>query len=167
MTEAELKIRPAQRQDCALILEFIRELADYEKLAHEVVATTESLEGSLFGEAPVAEVVIAEWQGQTAGFALYFANYSTFLGRPGMYLEDLFVRPAYRGKGIGKALLTHLARIVVERGWGRLDWSVLDWNEPAIKFYGALGARALDDWTQYRLDGDALRSLCVQAVEET
>lgn len=166
MTETHLNIRPAQRQDCALILEFIRELADYEKLAHEVVATVGSLEDSLFGEAPVAEVLIAEWQGQAAGFALHFASYSTFLGRPGMYLEDLFVRPSYRGKGIGKALLSHLARIVVERGWGRLDWSVLGWNEPAIEFYRALGARALDDWTQYRLDGNALRSLGVQAGED-
>lgn len=159
MAEADLNIRPAQQQDCALILDFIRELADYERLAHEVVATTECLEDSLFGETPVAEVVIAEWQGQAAGFALYFANYSTFLGRPGMYLEDLFVRPTYRGKGIGKALLVHLATIVVERGWGRLDWSVLDWNEPAIEFYHSLGARALDDWTQYRLDGKALKSV--------
>lgn len=159
MSKAELNIRPAKRRDCALILEFIRELADYEKLAHEVVATTGDLEDSLFGEAPVAEVVIAEWHGEPAGFALYFANYSTFLGRHGMYLEDLYVRPAFRDRGIGKALLAHLAGIVVERGWGRLDWSVLDWNEPAIEFYRAIGARALDDWTQYRLDGDALASV--------
>lgn len=159
MTEKHLKIRPAQAQDCALILEFIRELADYEKLAHEVVATAADLEASLFRNAPVAEVVIAEWHGKPAGFALYFANYSTFLGRPGVYLEDLFVRPAFRGHGIGKALLAQLAGIVIERGWGRLDWSVLDWNSPAIEFYRSLGAQPLDDWTQYRLDGDALSSV--------
>ncbi|NND44995.1 MAG: GNAT family N-acetyltransferase [Xanthomonadales bacterium] len=159
MNSSALNIRPAAREDCALILELIRELAAYEKLAHHVVASREGLEASLFDDAPVAEVVIAEWHGGPAGFALYFPNYSTFLGRPGMYLEDLFVRPQYRNKGIGKALLVHLARIVVARGWGRLDWSVLDWNTPAIEFYEALGARPLDDWTQFRLDGEALATM--------
>ena len=159
MTQADLNIRPACREDCPLILEFIRELAAYEKLAHEVVASADQLETSLFGEAPVAEVIIAEWDGAAVGFALFFANYSTFLARAGMYLEDLYVRPEFRGKGIGKALLAKLAGIVIERGWGRLDWSVLDWNRPAIDFYLGIGARALDDWTQFRLDGSALKVL--------
>jgi GNAT superfamily N-acetyltransferase len=154
-----LLIRPANAADSELILAFIRELAEYEKLAHEVSATVAQIESTLFGENPVAEVVIAEWEGRPAGCALFFANYSTFLALPGVYLEDLFVRPEFRGKGIGKALLSHLAGIVVERGWGRLDWSVLDWNEPAINFYVGLGARPLDDWTQFRLDGEALKAV--------
>ncbi len=159
MSVNQLLIRPALKSDAELILAFISELAEYEHLAHEVVATPTQLEASLFGRNPVAEVVIAEWDGLPAGFALFFANYSTFLAAPGIYLEDLFVRPEFRGKGIGKALLLHLAGIVLERGWGRLDWSVLDWNEPAIDFYRSIGARPLNDWTQFRLDGDALAML--------
>jgi GNAT superfamily N-acetyltransferase len=155
----QLEIRQAARGDAGLILEFIRALAEYERLAHEVVATADRIEETLFGKHPGAEVVIAEWEGEPAGFALYFSSYSTFLGLPGMYLEDLFVHPEYRGRGIGKALLAHLARIVVDRGWGRLDWSVLDWNRPAIDFYLSLGARPLDEWTQYRLQGEALKAV--------
>jgi len=155
-TVPQLEIRPAARGDSELILDFIRALADYERLSHEVVATARRIENTLFGERPGAEVVIAEWGGEPAGFALFFPNYSTFLGQPGIYLEDLFVHPEFRGRGIGKALLIHLAGLVVERGWGRLDWSVLDWNQPAIDFYVALGARAMGDWTQYRLQGKAL-----------
>ncbi len=142
-----------------MILEFIRELADYERLAHEVVATTAQLQATLFGPVPAAEVLIAEWGGAPAGFALFFGNYSTFLARPGIYLEDLFVRPDFRGRGIGTRLLAQLARLAVQRGCGRLDWSVLDWNEPALKFYRTIGARALDDWTQYRLAGEALAAM--------
>jgi GNAT superfamily N-acetyltransferase len=154
-----LVIRPAGREDCGLILEFIHGLAEYEKLAHEVVATEAMLEQSLFGEKPTAEVIIAEWGSQAAGFALYFPNYSTFLARPGIYLEDLYVWPEFRGKSIGKSLLNFLARLAVDRGCGRLDWSVLDWNDSAINFYKSLGAYGLDDWVQYRLDGEALKNM--------
>lgn len=154
-----LRIRAATRADCATILDFIVALADYEKLRHQVVATVADLERTLFGERPGAEVVIAEWQGEPAGFALFFPNYSTFLARPGIYLEDLFVHPRFRGHGIGFALLRHLAGLAVARGCGRLDWSVLDWNETAIRFYEQIGARALGDWTTYRLDGEQLESL--------
>lgn len=151
-----LFIRPATADDAGLIHGFIHGLAVYERLEHEVTATPERVRESLFGQHPGAEVLIAEWEGQPAGFALFFPNYSTFLGRAGMYLEDLFVLPEFRGRGIGKALLSRLAAIAVERDYGRLDWSVLDWNEPAIDFYKRIGARGLDDWTQYRLDGEAL-----------
>jgi len=151
-------IRPAAEADAPVILGFIRALADYEKLAHACVATTETLVETLFGPRPYAEVLIAEWNGAPAGFALYFHNYSTFLGRPGLYLEDLFVTPELRGKGIGKALFQRLAAMAVERGCGRLEWSVLDWNEPAIEFYRACGAVPLDDWTMFRLTGEALAS---------
>lgn len=159
MPATQLTIRPAIRSDSALILAFISELADYEKLGHEVVATIPQLEETLFGDSRYAQVCIAEWDGQAAGFALFFNNYSTFLGLPGIYLEDLFVRPEFRDKGIGKALLVHLASLVVERGWGRLDWSVLDWNQPAIDFYERIGARPLGEWLQFRLDGDPLATL--------
>lgn len=142
-----------------LILALIHELAEYERLAHEVVATEESLTTSLFGEMPYAEVFIAEVDGVSAGFALFFHNFSTFLGRPGIYLENLFVRPAFRGRGIGRAMLVHLAKLAVERGCGRLEWWVLDWNEPAILFYEALGVVSMDDWTVYRLTGPALDAL--------
>lgn len=155
MTTA-LKIRPATPADSNLILQFIRELAEYERLLHEVTATESQMSAALFGTKPVAEVVIAEWDSDPAGFALFFPNFSTFLASPGMYLEDLYVRPEHRGRGIGKSLLAHLAAIVSERGWGRLDWSVLDWNQPAIDFYKNIGARHLDDWFQFRLDGKAL-----------
>jgi len=149
-------IRTATVTDVPLILDFIRGLAVYEKLAHEVVATEEALRATLFGSPPAAQVVIAEVNGQPAGFALYFFNYSTFLARPGLYLEDLFVKPEYRGAGTGKALLLHLANLANARGCGRMEWSVLDWNEPAIKFYEAMGARRMKEWQICRLTGPAL-----------
>lgn len=156
-------IRPAEVADCALILQFIKALADYEKLGDQVVATEDKLCSSLFGERAAAEVLIAEWQGQAAGFALYFPNYSTFLAQPGIYLEDLFVFAEFRGHGLGKALLTKLAALTVEGNGGRLDWSVLDWNQPSIDFYRSIGARPLSDWTQFRLQGQALLNLAEQA----
>jgi len=149
-------IRPAAAPDVPLILDFIRGLAAYEKLAHEVVATEAALQATLFGATPAAQVVIAEVDGRPAGFALYFFNYSTFLAQPGLYLEDLFVKPEFRGAGTGKALLLHLAKIANARGCGRMEWSVLDWNEPAIKFYEALGARRMTEWQICRLTGPAL-----------
>ncbi len=154
-----LAIRPAVEADVPLILEFIRGLADYERLAHEVVATEPLLRQWLFGERPVAEVLLADLEGVPAGFALFFHNFSTFLGRPGIYLEDLFVRPEFRGRGVGIRLLGELARLAVARGCGRLEWSVLDWNEPAIGFYRALGAVSQDEWTVFRVTGEALTRL--------
>ncbi len=154
-----LTLRFAQPKDVTTILGFIRELADYEHLAHEVVADESSLTETLFGERRYAEVVLAEQEDDPAGFALFFHNYSTFLARPGIYLEDLYVRPTHRGRGIGEALLTTLARIACDRGCGRLEWSVLDWNEPAIGFYERLGARPQDDWTVYRVTGESLDAL--------
>ncbi len=154
-----IALRPAEEADLPLILEFIRELADYERLSHEVVADEESLRRHLFGPRPVAEVVLAEVEGEAAGFALFFPNLSTFLGRPGIYLEDLFVRPALRGRGVGQALLSYLARLAVDRGCGRLEWAVLDWNDPAIGFYKSFGARPLEEWRVFRLAGDALREM--------
>jgi len=159
MSRDTICIRPATSNDAALILSFIQGLAEYEKLAHEVVGTEQDIQRTLFGDRPSAEVLIAEYAGKPTGFALFFTSYSTFLARPGIYLEDLFVLPEYRGHGIGKTLLAYLADLVVERDMGRLDWSVLDWNEPAIKFYEQIGARGLTDWTQYRLDGKALHEL--------
>lgn len=158
----KLHIRKAERRDCAIILQFIKALAEYEKLLHEVVATEAKLADTLFGEHPGAEVMIAEWSKEPAGFALFFHNYSTFLSQPGIYLEDLFVYPQFRGHGIGKSLLIYLAEVAVERHCGRLDWSVLDWNEPAIRFYKSIGARAMDDWTQFRLAGKSLENLACQ-----
>ncbi len=158
-----ISIRPANRDDVALILDLIRGLADYEKLAHECVATEASLLQTLFGERPAAEVVIADADGQTAGFALFFSNYSTFLARPGMYLEDIFVYPELRGRGIGLRLIQHLAQIAVARGYGRFEWSVLDWNTPAITFYRSLGAVPMDGWTVQRVSGDALLRLAAEA----
>ena len=160
----DLNIRKAEKADCALVLKFIKDLAVYEKLDHTVVATEDAVRSTLFGEKPYAEVLIAEWQGQPAGFALFFHNYSTFLAKPGIYLEDLFVEPTLRGKGIGKALLRHLAALAVERGCGRLEWAVLDWNEPSIEFYKSLGAIPMSDWIIYRLTGDALENLGRQTV---
>lgn len=159
---AVLNLRPALRADCPLILRFIQALADYENLSDRVVATEAKLDQTLFGDRPGAEVVIAEWKGEPAGFALYFSNYSTFLAQAGIYLEDLFVQPDFRGHGIGKALLIHLAKLAVERDCGRLDWSVLDWNAPTIAFYRSLDAVPLDDWTQFRLEGKALNKLAGQ-----
>ena len=137
----------------------IHELAVYEKAPEEAVATPDLIHQALFGEHPTAEAVIAEWQKKPAGFALFFHNFSTWLGKPGLYLEDLFVPESMRGNGIGKALLLHLAGIARERGCGRMEWSVLDWNRPAIDFYRALGAKPMDGWTVFRLDSDALASL--------
>jgi GNAT superfamily N-acetyltransferase len=154
-----LTIRNAVRGDEQLILEFIRELAAYERLAHEAVAGAADLERALFSETPKVFALIAEWDGAPAGFALYFFNFSTFVGRHGVYLEDLFVRETRRGKGIGKALLARLARIAKENDCGRFEWSVLDWNAPSITFYKSLGAIAMEEWTIYRLAGDALDRL--------
>lgn len=154
-----MSVRPAEKRDVGVIMGFIKELAEYEGLAHEVIADETSLERFLFGEHPVAEALIAEFQTTPIGFALYFTTFSTFVGRPGLYLEDLYVRPNMRGKGVGTLLLQHVARLARERGCGRLEWSVLNWNKPAIRFYEALGARAMDDWTVYRLTDDHLSKL--------
>ena len=148
-----------------LILTFIRELAEYERLSHEVVATEDSLHEWLFGEKPVAEVLIAEYGAEAVGFALFFHSFSTFLGRPGIYLEDLYVRPAFRGRGMGEAMLVHLAKLAKERGCGRLEWSVLDWNEPSIRFYESLGAVAMQDWTVQRVTGEALDRLAARVPD--
>jgi GNAT superfamily N-acetyltransferase len=154
-----LEIRGATESDIPLILQFIRDLARYEKLEHKVVATEEGLRQTLFGNPRFAEVVIASADGTPVGFALFFHNYSTFLGQPGIYLEDLYVKPEMRGRGYGKTMLAHLARVARERGCGRIEWSVLDWNTPAIDFYKNLGARPMDDWTTFRVTGDALEAL--------
>jgi GNAT superfamily N-acetyltransferase len=151
-----LRIAPANESDVPVILSFIRKLAEYEKLSHLVVATEANIREHVFGANPVAEVLLAYWESEAVGFALYFRNFSTFLGQAGLYLEDIFVEPAHRGKGIGKALLARLAKIAVERGYGRLEWAVLDWNTPSIEFYRSLDAVPLDEWTVYRLTGDAL-----------
>jgi GNAT superfamily N-acetyltransferase len=156
-------IRPARPEDVDLVLSLIRELADYERLAHEVVAERETLARNLFGERPAAEVLIAELDAEPVGFALFFHNFSTFLGKPGIYLEDLFVRPAARGRGIGGRLLARLAALAVERGCGRLEWAVLDWNEPAIRFYRSLGAREMSEWRVYRLTGSTLTDLAAKS----
>ena len=158
---AEIRIRSATPDDVPLILTFIRELAIYEKLAHEVVASHEDMHKALFGERPVVEGVIASLDDEPVGYALFFPTFSTFLGKPGLYLEDLYVRPAARGFGVGRKLLEYLAQITVERGWGRFEWSVLDWNEPSIAFYKKMGAKAMDEWTVFRLAGDELRSLAL------
>lgn len=154
-----LSIRPAGMDDVPLIRQLIAELADYERLAHAAVATDETLRAQLFGAQPAAEVLIGEVDGQPAGFALYFHNFSTFLGKRGLYLEDLFVRPAFRGVGLGRHLMAALARIAVQRDCGRFEWSVLDWNAPAIGFYRRLGATGLEEWTVQRLEGEALHAL--------
>ncbi|MBL8799999.1 MAG: GNAT family N-acetyltransferase [Planctomycetia bacterium] len=152
-------IRPATPADVPTICRLIRGLAEYEKLTDEVVLDEGQLRDHLFGPRPYAEVLLAEEGSEIIGFALFFHNYSTFLGRPGIYLEDLFVEPSRRGQGHGKQLLLALAKLAVDRGCGRLEWSVLDWNEPAIRFYESLGATALKEWTVYRVTGDALRRL--------
>ena len=158
MTDTIL-IRAAEPSDIDTILQFIRDLAAYEKLAHEVNTDRDTLARYLFGARPMAEVLIAERQGDAIGFALFFHNFSTFEGRPGLYLEDLFVRPDARGSGAGKALLVRLAQLAVERDCARLEWSVLDWNEPAIAVYRAIGAVPMDEWTIQRLDGASLQAL--------
>jgi GNAT superfamily N-acetyltransferase len=154
-----MTIRPAVESDCGTLLLLIKELAEYEKLSHAVVATEESLRTSLFGPHPTAEALIGEVAGQAVAFALFFHNYSTFLGRKGLYLEDLYVQPACRGRGYGKCMLIRLAQIAVERGCGRFEWSVLDWNRAAIEFYSKLGAVPMNEWTVFRLDGAALAAL--------
>jgi GNAT superfamily N-acetyltransferase len=155
----EIGIRPASEEDVPLILSFIKELAEYERLSHEVSATEDLLRVHLFGERREAEVVIGQHADEPAGFALFFHNFSTFLGRPGIYLEDLYVKPAFRGNGIGRAMLVYLAGLAKERDCGRLEWSVLDWNEPAIGLYRGVGAVPMDDWTVYRVAGEALQKL--------
>ncbi|HET7715858.1 MAG TPA: GNAT family N-acetyltransferase [Bauldia sp.] len=159
-------IRPARPDDTPVILDLIRGLAEYERLAHKVEATGDGLAAALFCDAPRVFCDLAEVDGEIAGFALWFYTFSTFVGRHGIYLEDLFVRPAFRGRGLGGALVRRLARRCVEENLGRLEWSVLDWNEPAIQFYRALGAHLLDDWTMCRVDGKALRALGVSAATD-
>ena len=159
-----LSIRSATPADISLIGQFIRDLAEYEKLAHEVRFDEAVMAQKLFGPRPYAEVLIGEIDSTPQGFALFFHNFSTFEGRPGIYLEDLFVRPDARGSGLGKALLGKLAALAVERDCARLEWSVLDWNTPAIDFYKALGARPMDEWTVYRVDGDALTGLAAHSI---
>ncbi|MEA1887075.1 MAG: GNAT family N-acetyltransferase [Bacteroidota bacterium] len=154
----KISYRKAEKKDVSLIHRFIRKLARYEKLEHEVLATCESLEETLFGEHPYAEVVLAEADGKEAGFVLFFHNYSTFLAKPGIYIEDLYVSPQYRGKGLGKGLLSYIASLAVERGCGRVEWWVLNWN-PARKFYDSLGAEAMNEWVVYRLTGNKLHEL--------
>jgi len=156
----EIRVARAEESQVPLILSFIHKLAEYERLSHKVSVDEELLRESLFGSHPAAEVVIAYWREEPAGFAVYFHDFSTFSGRTGIFLEDLFVEPVFRGKGIGKSLLVYLARLAEERGCTRLQWAVLDWNEPAKGFYRKLGAEPMGDWTVYRLDGAELKNLC-------
>ncbi len=162
MSEQALTLRPAQREDVGTILELIRLLAEYEHMTDQVVATEALLAETLFDKRQ-AEVLLAELDGQSVGMALFFHNYSTFLGRGGLYLEDLFVRPEYRGRGFGKQILQRLAQIAVERGCGRMEWACLDWNAPSIGFYRSLGAQPMDEWTVYRLTGDTLAAVAGNA----
>ncbi len=155
----DIQIQPATDADVPLILQLIKALAEYERLGDQVSATEAMIRESFFGPAPHAQAVIARIDGDAVGFAIWFSTYSTFLSKPGIYLEDLFVLPHWRGQGVGRAVLRHLARIAVERGCGRIEWSVLDWNETAIRFYRNIGARAMDEWTVYRLTGDAITTL--------
>jgi GNAT superfamily N-acetyltransferase len=159
-----IRVVPATEADVPVILAMIRGLAEYEKLAHVVIATGERLRETLFGARPAAEVLLANLDGKCVGFALFFSTYSTFLAQPGAYLEDLYVVPEARGRGAGIALLIELARIAVTRGYGRVEWSVLNWNEPSIQFYKKLGAIAMDEWTSYRLTGEALRLLAYRTT---
>jgi len=159
----DFQIRPARVQDVPIILQLIRDLATYERAPDEVTATEEQLVSVLFGERPAAEVLLAFEEESPAGFAVYFYNFSTWLGRPGLYLEDLFVKPEKRGKGYGRALLVELAKIARDRGCGRMEWAVLDWNEPAIKFYQALGATPMHEWTVFRLTRDEIAKLAEAA----
>ena len=159
MTAHALRIAPVGESDLPLILRFIRDLAEYEQLLPAVVATEERLKVALFGPRPAAEAILGYVDDEPAGFALFFQSFSTFVGLPGLYLEDLFVVPQWRGHGLGRLLLSHLARTAVERGYGRMEWSVLDWNEPAIAVYRRIGAEPMHEWTVQRLTGDALRAL--------
>ncbi len=154
----EFMIRDTTVDDCDLILNFIKELAEYERLSHEVTATREILQETLFGENPHAEVLIGEFKRDPVAYALFFHNFSTFTGRPGIYLEDIYVRPQMRGKGFGKCLLAYIAKLAVERNCTRVEWSVLDWNEPSIQFYRSIGAIPMDEWTVQRLHGGVLNS---------
>jgi GNAT superfamily N-acetyltransferase len=156
---SNIRIVPATERDLPVILDLIHALAEYEKLTHLVTASEERLRKTLFGIKPAAEVLLAHCELECAGFAVFFATYSTFLAQAGLYLEDLYVKPRLRGKGVGLALLKHLARLATERGCGRMEWEVLDWNQPAIRFYQKLGAVPLDQWTKYRLTGVALEML--------
>ena len=158
-----LAIRPARPGEAALVLQFVRELAEYEKLTHECVATEAMIDAALFGDQPRIFCDIAEWAGDPVGFAVWYLSFSTFNGRSGIYLEDLFVRPVFRGKGIGKALMVHLAQRCVAQGWTQFEWSVLDWNTPSIEFYKSLGAVMLDEWTGARISGGALNALAERA----
>ena len=155
-------IRAAKEDDAPLILSLITGLAEYEKLSHEVVATEELLRETLFGARRVAEVILGQFGGEPVGFALYFHNFSTFLGRPGIYLEDLFVKPEMRGKGIGRVMLAYVAHLAKERQCGRFEWAVLDWNEPALKFYKSISAVPMDEWTVHRVTGEALDRLAAE-----
>jgi len=154
-----IKIRSAKIDDCQLILDLIQGLADYEKMSNDVVASVDDLQQTLFSDKPSAEVVIAELEDKPVAFALFFHNYSTFVGKPGLYLEDLFVLPEARGKRVGKSLLIHLAKIALERNCARFEWSVLDWNQPAIDFYRSIGAVGMEEWTIQRVDGESLAQL--------
>ena len=158
-----LLIRRASPDDCQTIVDHIRELAEFEHLEHEMVATAEHFREHMFGPRPVVEALMAEWADESAGFALFFTNFSTFLGKPGIYLEDLYVREKFRRLGIGKALISSVAKIAVDRDDGRFEWSVLDWNAPAISFYRSIGAIGMDEWTVQRVSGDALASLASKA----
>ncbi|HKT32878.1 MAG TPA: GNAT family N-acetyltransferase [Gammaproteobacteria bacterium] len=163
--DRHFRIRSARLGDAPLILNFIRELANYEKLAHEVSAAQSDIERNLFGAHPKAECIIAEHDRMAIGFALYFHNFSTFLGKPGLYLEDLYVQPAFRGRGYGRKLLSHLAKLALNHGCGRFEWAVLDWNAPAIGFYQKLGAKLMADWRINRLSGSALEKLASEAPD--
>ncbi len=158
-TSSDFIIRAATENDAAVILALIKELAEYEHLSHEVTATDDDIRQSLFGDRPVAETLIGEYQGLPVSFALFFYNFSTFLGKPGIYLEDLYVQPQYRSNGFGRKMLAHIARLAKERHCGRFEWSVLDWNEPAIRTYDRLNARPMKEWILYRLTGEALNKL--------
>lgn len=159
-----LKLRMAEKKDTSLILNFIIELADYENMSNEVVATEDILRESLF-EKGAAEVILAEYNGKAVGFALFFSNFSTFLGKPGLYLEDLYVKQEYRGKGIGKILLSYLAKLAIDRDYGRFEWWCLDWNKPSIEFYKSKGAIPMDEWTVYRVHNEALKTLAKEFDE--
>lgn len=160
---ADFSLRPATEADLPLVLQFIKELAEYEKLGHEVTATEAGLHQTLFGPDRVAYAVVAHAGKVPAGFAIYFISFSTFLAKPGLYLEDLYVRPEWRGRGLGRKLLAHLARIAIDRGFGRMEWSVLNWNEMALRVYRAAGARPLREWTVQRLTGDSLKAMAETA----
>jgi GNAT superfamily N-acetyltransferase len=162
MLHSQLKIVNAKKENVTLVYNFIKELAEYEKLSKEVTATEKLLKKTLFGKKSAAKVLLAYFEDEPAGFAVYFFSFSTFIGKPGLYLEDVFVKPEFRGRGIGKAILIHLAGIAKKNDCGRFEWAVLDWNKPAIKFYKSMGAKAMNDWTVYRLDTEAINILALK-----